>query len=90
VLAADPTDPEPPPVTFAVQLTSTPVGAQVFIDGAPKGAAAPGRGIPLPAGRHDVRMALGDATISRTVTVSSMRANRFHWDVSAGTLSSTQ
>ena len=71
-------------------MTSAPVGAQVFIDGQARGVAAPGRTFDVEAGRHSVRLVLGDVSLDRSVTVSSLRTNRFHWDVEAGTLSNTQ
>lgn len=77
--AAEPEPEAPEPVaTLPLSITSSPIGAEVFLDGARVGVARPGATFPVTEGTHELRLVHGDDVLTDSIRVSSLRRNRYH------------
>ena len=63
-----------------IQVSSVPLGAQIFVDGVLQGN-APMLALPVTPGEHELRMVLGEAERSRTLSVREDGPRRFIWKV---------
>jgi len=71
--------------TGGLEITTTPVGAQVFVDGKPRGV-TPLTVADLAAGRHTVELKSGAGTVERTVTITADQTAQIEESIFSGWL----
>lgn len=70
--------PEPTGPTYAITLSSVPLGADVYVDGTKVGV-TPLAGFELTAGSHEIRMMGDSETATKTVDIGRRSPNRWVW-----------